>query len=148
MFSYMKMILRYLRVIFFLKSGLRTAATLSYGNWRRGLKTRKTLRILLNGGNGGNKHNYNNLDVHEVVADLSSRGIKWFRYDVPLLRDDVFIHVKLQELFSKIMRKETKLVINRVINHLIVIYCQQYSLFYTDKVRDNRYTRIKDALNH
>lgn len=34
------------------------------------------LRGLLNGGNGGNKHNYNNLDAREAAADLGSRGIK------------------------------------------------------------------------
>lgn len=100
---------------------LRTADTRSHENWRRGLKTRKTLRILLNGGNGGNKHNYNNLDAHEVVADLSSRDIKWFRYDALLLINNVFIHIKLQELFSKIVCKEMKLVVY-IISYLIVIY--------------------------
>jgi len=86
---------------------MRTAETSSHENWRRGLKTRKTLRILLNGGNGGNKHNYNNLDAHEVVADLSSRGIKWFRYDAPLLRNNVFIQVARTALEIYAERDET-----------------------------------------
>jgi hypothetical protein len=39
------------------------------------VKSRETLKGLLNGGNGGNKHNYNNLDAREreAAADLGAR---------------------------------------------------------------------------